>query len=195
MCLVCVALIAYFVETGNARLLLFGEALDFTERTFIWQHALSYYSAAPWLGVGINGFWTQPDVKALFIEHHRWFLNDYHNGYIGIAMETGAIGYALFSLSYLFYALDIGRSLRRGAALADEAGIALLYTCLMFFIDFTELVFMRSTNIAATMIAMCFFMAYARAPRFAGDSPREAAAQPRLPGWRRGRRFARQARQ
>ncbi len=163
MCLIGAALIAYFVETGSPYLTIFGEDFDFTERSFIWQHALSYFSASPWIGFGINGFWTLHDVEALFTERHHWFLANYHDGYIGIVMETGVIGYGLFTVGYWNYGLDLARRIGRRGALPNDIGVALVFTCLLFFIDFTELFFMRSTNIESTMIAICFFRAYARA--------------------------------
>jgi O-antigen ligase len=52
MILLGIALIAYFVATGNKYLVLFDAELDFTERSFIWQHALRFYPSAPWLGHG-----------------------------------------------------------------------------------------------------------------------------------------------
>lgn len=161
MCLLGAALIAYFVQTGAPVLLLFDTPFDFTERTFIWQHALRYFWDAPWLGFGINGFWTLPEVKALFIERHRWFLSDYHNGYIGIVTETGMVGYAVFAASYWFYGRDVRRRVVGEGAASGDFGLALVYTCLMFLINFTELFFMRSTNVQNTMIIMSFFVAYA----------------------------------
>ena len=157
-------LILYFVETGNKYLSIFGPDLDFTERTFIWQHALSYFKDAPIFGFGLNGFWTLKDVKDTFLEKHGWFLDNYHDGYIGVVMETGAFGLALFIAGYLLFGRKISADMRRHSLLHKDARLALVFTCLMFFIDFTEWFFLRSTNLSSTMLFMSIFVCFARRP-------------------------------
>ena len=158
------ALIFYFVWTGNKYLLAFGEEIDFTERTFIWQHALGYFSSAPLLGYGLNGFWTIKDVRDRFIERYGWFLDNYHDGYIAIVMETGLVGLGVFMLGYLLYGLRILKDMRAKGALDSDAKLALVYTCQIFFIDFTETIFLRSTNIFSTMLVIAFLVGFARQP-------------------------------
>jgi exopolysaccharide production protein ExoQ len=156
------ALIAYFVKTGAKYLTVFGEDLDFTERSFIWQHALSYFPGRKWLGFGLNGFWTLPEVKDLFVERYGWFLDNYHDGYIAIAMETGITGIAIFIAAALFFGFRILACIRRERGLEPQVSLALVYTCLLFFIDFTETFFLRSTNIAATLLLVSFIIVYGR---------------------------------
>lgn len=182
MGLVGTALIAYFVKTGNRYLLLFGQEIDFTERTFIWQHALSYFMDRKWLGFGLNGFWTIPEVKDLFTERHGWFLDNYHDGYIAIAMETGATGLAVFLIGALMFGLRILERIRQERRLDPHVALSLVYACLLFFIDFTETFFLRSTNISATMLLTCFVLVYARpapAPQEATESLRFEEPAPR----------------
>ena len=156
------AIVVYFISTGYPAFMIAGEDYNFTERTFIWQHALGYFRDAPWFGFGLNGFWTIAEVKDLFIERYHWFLDNFHDGYIAILMETGIIGFGLFVLSYVFYALRIRLNIRRDGRLDDDGSLMLVYTCMMFFIDFTETLFMRSTNISATLLAISLFVAYVR---------------------------------
>src|SRR4051812_46044080 len=47
MCLVALILIGYLYLTGYASIHLPDTEIDFTERTFIWQHALSHFEDAP----------------------------------------------------------------------------------------------------------------------------------------------------
>jgi O-antigen ligase len=183
MSLLGAALIFYFVETGNIYLLAFGAEIDFTERTFIWQYALSYFKNAPFLGYGLNGFWTLKDVKDLFLERHGWFLDNYHDGYIAILMETGAIGLCIFIVGYFLYALRISGEIGRNGALDRNIALSLVYTCLIFFIDFTETFFLRSTNITSTLLVMSIFITFSR-PRLA--SARQSRTPIRLAKSSRG---------
>jgi O-antigen ligase len=185
MSLLGAVLIFYMVSTGNAHIIVLGEEIDLTGRTFIWQHAAAYFRSAPWLGFGLNGFWTRKDVKDLFIERHGWFLDNYHDGYIAIAVETGAIGMTLFIASYLLYALRISRDTARVGALHPDTAFSLVYTCLVFFIDFTETYFLRSTNMVSTLLVLNVFIVYAHRPDLAheptsGEPARRGAPRIRL---------------
>ena len=162
MCIIGVILIAYMVATGNRNIEVFDAEINFTERTYIWQHALSYFPSHPWLGYGLNGFWTLKEVKDVFIERNRWFLDNYHDGYIGIVMETGVIGLGLFVAAYYLYGRRLRRMVQRGGALPPFIAITLVYSCLVFVIDITETYFLRSTNMVATLLLMSFFLAHAR---------------------------------
>jgi O-antigen ligase len=163
MCLFGVALVAYFVVTGNEYLVIFDNDIDFTERTFIWQHALGYFKDAPLFGHGLNGFWTIKDVKDVFIAKHGWFLDNYHDGYIAIVMETGVIGMCVFMFGYLLYALRLWKEIDRRGALDRNVALTLVYTCVIFFIDFTETFFLRSTNIVSSLLVTSIFIAFAHA--------------------------------
>jgi O-antigen ligase len=127
-------------------------------------------------------------VKDIFVAQHGWYLDDYHDGYIAIVMETGAIGMSVFACGYLLYALRLSAIIARGGALDRDMGLLLVHTCLVFFMDFTETVFMRSTNITSTFLAMGLFVAYGRRPRPAPEEvPRTRPLPARAGG--RGRRL------
>lgn len=55
------------------------------------------------LGFGINGFWTNPEIYDYFNQNHGWVLDDYHNGYIAVLIETGFLGYLLFTASVFLF--------------------------------------------------------------------------------------------
>ncbi len=154
--------IAYFLHTQNRYLVVFGAPLDFTERTFIWQHALRFFGDFPWFGSGVNGFWTRSIVKELFLERYHWFLDNYHSGYIAILMETGVVGYFLFLLAYVFFAIRVGDLVRSSILPKSETSFAVSYSCLLFVIDFTETYFLRSTNILATLSIMVMAYVFSR---------------------------------
>lgn len=185
MSLLGAALIWRMTATGLDHLEIFGAELDFTQRTFIWQHALAHFKNAPWLGYGLNGFWTLKDVKDLFVERHTWFLDNYHDGYIAIVMETGAIGFGLFVLSYFLYGLQISWRIAGGGPPHPDVAVSLAYTCMIFFIDFTETYFLRSTNVMSTFLLLTLFITYAHRPSVLRSAADRAFAPPLDSGMRR----------
>ncbi|WP_424362171.1 O-antigen ligase family protein [Methylocystis parvus] len=188
MGLVAAALIADLLYTQNRYLVIYGVALDFTERTFIWQHALRYIWMHPWLGYGLNGFWTLDWVKALYLERYSWFLDNYHSGYINILVETGFVGYGLFLLSYLFFGLRANDIARARYYPERYTSFGLAFTFLLFLIDFTETFFLRSTNFRTTMLTMILAMTFARPASPVHDAQESA---PPASSSRRLRRSAR----
>jgi exopolysaccharide production protein ExoQ len=175
------ALIVYFVQTGSKYLVALDTEIDFTQRTFIWQHALSYFKDVPFLGFGLNAFWTLKDVKDLFIERNGWFLDNYHNGYIAVVMETGVIGLSAFVAGYFLYGLRISSELRRDGGLDSDVALTLVYTCLIFLVDFTETYFLRSTNIASTLLVISLFIGFARRSPIAAADRSEQPVPPTRP--------------
>lgn len=156
------ALIADLLYTQNRYLVIFGVALDFTERTFIWQHALRFFWDAPWLGYGLNGFWSLGWVKDLFVVRYGWYLDNYHNGYINVLVETGFIGFILFLLSYLAFGFRMNAVVTFGYFPERQTSFGVAFTCLLFFIDFTEAFFARSTNFRSTMLLMILAFTFAK---------------------------------
>ncbi|MGA8170186.1 MAG: O-antigen ligase family protein [Methylocystis sp.] len=185
--LIASALIVYFLQTGNKYLYVFGTEVDFTERTFIWQHALSYFKSAPLLGYGLNGFWTLKGVEDTFRAQYGWFLDNYHDGYIGVLMETGVIGLSIFISGYLIYGFRILTRIREAGSLNRDVGLTLVYTCLICFIDLTETFFLRSTNIVSTMLVMSIFICFARRSRLVIPNPAPSKRLPRSPAASRAR--------
>ncbi|GLI92934.1 O-antigen ligase family protein [Methylocystis echinoides] len=155
-------LISYLLYTQNRFVVIGGAWLDFTQRTYIWQHALRFFWDAPWFGFGVNGFWTQRNVKDLFLERYQWFLDNYHSGYIAILMETGLVGYILFAIAGLCFALRMNRLVRGRALPERQTSFAIIFACLLYIIDFTETYFMRSTNLRTTMLAIVTALAFSR---------------------------------
>ncbi|WP_442753930.1 O-antigen ligase family protein [Methylocystis sp. JAN1] len=184
MGLVAAALIADLLYTQNRYLVIFGVALDFTERTFIWQHALRFIWSRPWLGYGVNGFWTLDWVKSLYLERYSWFLDNYHNGYINILVETGFVGYGLFLFGYLCFGFRANEIARRGFYPERYTSFGLAFTFLLFLIDFTETFFLRSTNFRTTMLTMILAMTFAR-PVAPAMGAQQRSAAPLAPHSRR----------
>lgn len=144
--------IASLIASGDPFLPLFGQEVDFTERGMIWQYALSHFADRPLLGFGLNGFWSADGMLHGFERQHGWVLDNYHDGYIGILIETGIVGMAIFVAGMLLFGVKMGRLIaRRGMPQAD-ATVIVGFVNLVFFIDFTETFFLRSTNINSILL-------------------------------------------
>jgi len=50
------------------------------------------------MGFGLNGFWTDSNIYYQYQRLHGWVLDNYHSGYIAIIVETGIIGFILFTV-------------------------------------------------------------------------------------------------
>lgn len=144
-----VADIFYFTATGEASIHAFGYEINFTERTYIWQYALSLWPDRPFLGYGLNGFWTNSNVYYAYLRLHGWVLDNYHSGYLAIIVETGIVGFGLFlvvafqlmsKLRYLMLTVSTHRF-----SLEMSVGFLLMF----FTINLSETYFLRSTNFLA----------------------------------------------
>lgn len=157
MCILAVFLFLYFYVTGYDSIHIGETTVDLTERTFIWQYAIGHFNEAPLLGFGINGFWTRPAIYDYFNQNHGWVLDNYHSGYIAVAIETGFLGYVLFAASvYLFSEkvlyLIATRSIDRG-----HCALIIGFVVLSFQSNFTETMFLRSTMFTSVLLVAFFF--------------------------------------
>jgi len=150
--LVATTMIAYLYATGEDAFDISGTRIDFTERTFIWQYALAHFDERPILGFGINGFWTNGDFYRAFERSHGWVLDDFHSGYVAILTETGLVGYAAFAVCTLLFGVRLAASIEEGT-MARARVVALIgFMTLIYMIDLTETIFLRSTSFMSTLI-------------------------------------------
>ncbi len=148
-----VANISYFTATGDSSIHVLGYDINFTERTFIWQYALSLWPNRPFLGYGLNGFWTNSDVYYAYLRLHGWVLDNYHSGYLAIIVETGIVGFGLFAVVTFQLMAKLRHLMRtvKSHRVSFEMSVGFL---LMFFtINLSETYFLRSTNFMAVLFA------------------------------------------
>jgi O-antigen ligase len=150
-------LIIYMLQSPVPYFEVFGGEYDITERSFIWHFALSYWPEHPLLGFGLNGFWTNEFTLDAFRRDHGWVLDNYHSGFIAILMETGIVGYAAFILTYFFSALRLNNLKTETVLSSREHALVLSMTALIFLVDVTETLFLRSTNLVASLLAIMLF--------------------------------------
>lgn len=150
-------LIIYLIATQNEYVSFFGYETDFTERAVIWQYALQHYLDHPILGFGLNGFWTQPEIARGFERTRGWVLDNYHSGYVTILVETGLVGFTLFSVSFLLFGFRMNAVLRQERVSRLAFTLIAVFTALMFVVDFTETMFLRSTSIFSVLLLIVLF--------------------------------------
>lgn len=143
--------LTYFGITGDDAIRVFGSNINLTERTYIWQYAIGLWLNRPYLGFGLNSFWTNSDIASGYLNTHGWILDNYHSGYLAIAIETGLVGLALFSV----VAINLAPRLKFLLLNAKSNRLSLEMTAgvmVMFFtINLTETYFLRSTNFMAVL--------------------------------------------
>jgi len=157
MCMLAGALILYFYMTGYDAIHIGDAAIDLTERTFIWRYAISHFDDAPLLGFGINGFWTIPSIYDYFEQNHGWVLDNYHSGYIAILMETGFLGYLLFSASVLLFSNKVLHLISARAIDRSHCALIIGFVVLSFQTNFTETTFLRSTMFTSVLLVAFLF--------------------------------------
>jgi O-antigen ligase len=162
MTVVAGALMAYIVATGHDYLPWFDDQLNFTNRTQIWEYALRHLSDRALFGFGLNGFWTTPQFYFGFLHEHDWVLDNYHSGYVAILMETGIVGMTLFALCALLFGFRMSWLRTNRLIAAADYDLIVGYVNLMFLINFSETLFLRSTDFSEALL-VAFFIASAGA--------------------------------
>jgi exopolysaccharide production protein ExoQ len=162
MTIVAGALMAYIVNTGHDYLPWFDDQLNFTNRTVIWEYALRHLSDRALFGFGLNGFWTSPQFYFGFLHEHDWVLDNYHSGYVAILTETGIIGMTLFALCALLFGFRMSWLRANRLIAAADYDLIVGYANLMFLINFSETLFLRSTDFSEALL-VAFFIASAGA--------------------------------
>jgi O-antigen ligase len=154
-------LILYFYSTGYDALYVFDSVIDFTERTYIWQYALSHFNDAPLIGFGINGFWTIRTIYDYFEQNHGWVLDNYHSGYIAILIETGILGFVFFIGSVFLVMVKVIHLISFRSINLAHCALIVVFFVLSFQINFTETMFLRSTTFTSVLL-VAFFLATCR---------------------------------
>lgn len=166
-------LIAWLFSTGGDSFEVLGSKIDLTQRTFIWQHALAHYGERPILGYGINGFWTLKDMLLDFKREHGWVLDNFHSGYVAILTETGIVGFLLFLSATFLFGVRMVTSIRDQAMPRSRIVALIGFMVLIYMIDLTETIFLRSTSFISILIFI--FMINAALPSARPAAPGGAA--------------------
>jgi exopolysaccharide production protein ExoQ len=115
------------LSVQDISLFLFNDT-TFTGRTYIWNYVLTFFDLRPWLGWGYQSFWSiGQDAPSLKAENFIAGLNQSHNGYVDVLMETGMIGFAII----VAFLLSLIRAIDR--AWAGRADVAIILLSLTLF--------------------------------------------------------------
>lgn len=96
-----------------------GRDLTLTGRTDIWEAAMRFVVAKPWLGYGYYAFWLPDNGPAYWVrEAVAWQVASAHSSWLELALGLGRLGVVLF-------ALQLAATLSRGVGvmLQREAGL------------------------------------------------------------------------
>ena len=138
------SIIAYLALTGNDAIFIAGQVLNFDNRTEIWQYAVGLWQSHALLGFGVDGFWTNPNTSWEFLRRHGWVLENYHNGFLAILVETGLIGAGLFCVITWRLCSRFRFLVRLGPTDALELSLGLIL--MTYILNLTETGFLRSTD-------------------------------------------------
>ena len=150
--------VVFFSTSGLTYFPILGEEVDLTSRTFIWSFSIKEFVNRPLLGFGINQFWNIQQNIDSFTGFYGWFLDNYHSGYVAIAVELGIVGMILFFISTLILTTCLLRLLRFGAQEVTRVQILGLsgFLFLIYLINLTETYFFRSTSFYQVMFTFFF---------------------------------------
>lgn len=153
-----IAMICYLAYTGNDSFLIWGNEIDISERTFIWQYALHLWMSCPLLGFGLNGFWFDPGILWGFLRIHGWVIGNYHSGYVAILIETGLLGISLFVIVVWGLCTRLNAMVRSGSNEVLEIAIGLFL--ITFTINLTETTILLSSNYGRVLFTFLLINVY-----------------------------------
>ncbi|WP_022723578.1 O-antigen ligase [Rhodopseudomonas sp. B29] len=145
-------MILYLYSTGYDSFHVGNTTVDFTERSFIWQFAISHFNDAPLFGYGLNGFWTIKQFYDYFEQSHGWVLDNFHSGYLAILIETGLIGFALFLTATVLIVTRALLVIRHRTMFRQHCTLAIVFILLSYQINLTETNFLRSTSFLSILL-------------------------------------------
>ncbi|WP_201864216.1 O-antigen ligase family protein [Microvirga soli] len=156
--------IVFLAKTGYSYIPIFGYEVDFTERTLIWQHALGLSLDRPFFGYGLNGFWTIDEIYVSFLKQRGWVLDNFHSGYVAIFTELGIVGISFVGVITFLIARRLARMIgRQSSRSLDEAftrEICFGLIIVLFVLNLTETIFLRSTNFMHIMFDLALFQCF-----------------------------------
>ncbi|MBB6182342.1 O-antigen ligase family protein [Pseudorhizobium flavum] len=121
-----------------------GVVVDTDSRIKLWRFGFEQMAERELFGVGLASFWTE-ERKTQFSDANGWVLDNFHNGYITVLVETGVIGLLLylfaFGALYLLLIVSIGAIRDRYLALVFA------YTNMFTVINLVENEIGRSTSL------------------------------------------------
>jgi O-antigen ligase len=131
-----------------------SEVATFQGRTIIWEEALVFVRARPWLGYGYDVFWSRDRLED-FARILGWLNQNGHSNYLDILLGLGYIGLFVF---VCLLGLGIWRACR--VAIGSGNTVDLFTAALLVFCALHG--FLETTLIAPSFLTFLYLAALAR---------------------------------
>lgn len=114
-CAVGFVLVGLRVDPISDALEVLGRDATLTGRVLLWEAALHHVRENPLFGVGYNAFWDAGlDWRTFAVLDRLGYVLHFHNAYIEIAVQLGALGMLVAGVTLLGYARATMLALRAG---------------------------------------------------------------------------------
>lgn len=146
---------------------LFNVEFDTNNRVVIWDYALNSLVGHEILGFGFGGFWNTERTEA-FQSMFGWVLPNFHNGYISVVIESGAVGtilFTMFVLSLLRFIVVNFNNIEKSLAT-----FPFIYIVTFFAHNMYENTITRSTNVLFFLFCTSVFALVKWVPDYSKDA-------------------------
>ncbi|MGL5881622.1 MAG: O-antigen ligase family protein [Xenococcaceae cyanobacterium] len=153
-----IGFISFILITNNAEafLISIGKDPTLTGRTDLWSLVWDKIQEKPWLGYGIEGFWTGLDGPSQYVVLGVKTKVVYsHNGFLDMWLTIGIVGIVFFSICFLLNAFKAFSWIRQSRA--SEALWPLLYLTYLLLANLTESPLLLFNSIIWVMYVMVSF--------------------------------------
>jgi exopolysaccharide production protein ExoQ len=157
--------IASTIEVDADKIGVAGVVVDTNSRMKLWRYGVEQMAGRELVGLGLDSFWTD-QRKLAFSDIYGWVLDNFHNGYITIFIEGGAIGLLLYLMAFL--SLYMLLMVAIGAIRDTTLSLAFAYINMFAIINLVENEIGRSTSLLIFMFAILAFSLRAHVCRLIG---------------------------
>ncbi len=127
----------------------FGKDLTFTGRSSIWTYIWAEILKKFWLGYGYGSYWIMgTSVIDKFQFAVGWRVNEAHNGFLEIMLQTGVVGFTLFLSLLISFVYKVIKS---------RFNIALLALISIVIVNFSES-FVFAERSPSTLVFIFFYL-------------------------------------
>jgi len=156
-----------FIELLDSEIVIGENVISFNNRNELWKFGLFHLNDRLLFGFGNGGFWTDERVME-FATSYGWVLDNFHNGFINLAVELGLVGLVLFVFLIVFSSIIILTRLKY--SVTEQRAGAIFRFCYFFgflVVNLFETVLLRSTNLMMILFSIVIFQSffYDRQPR------------------------------
>jgi O-antigen ligase len=136
----------------------------FNSRSLLWSFGFEYAAERPWFGYGNGGFWNDERLST-FVGRYGWTLDNFHNGYVTLLTEFGAVGLDMFAiLMLLVFRRNIVELNHANGMLQGIVAFRLSYFTMFVVMNSVENFATRSTNLFTFLFIAFLIYSFASLP-------------------------------